>query len=255
MNLSMISGKSMKSARQFKGVKFRHAFQPIIRPSTCEIYGYEALARGPNEEPPWFLFERVEDQDYALLEQELNRSAIRYANFLGNSKLLFLNVSPDVLTLDEGAYLLKQCELLADQADPSQIVLELSESWLERDIRRLSATLDRLRSAGFTIALDDFGAGTAGLNSLVDVDPDIIKLDMHLIRNINESGIRQALIKSVLNFADALGILVLAEGVETVEEYRYLHGLGIDLYQGFLFARPKVDFIANVFSHQAFNPK
>lgn len=251
----MSSAKAIKSARQFKGVKFRHAFQPIIRPSTHEIYGYEALARGPNEEPPWFLFERIEDRDYAFLEQELNRSAINYANFLGNFKLLFLNVSPAVLTLDEGAYLLEQCERLAQAVDPSQIVLELSESGLERDIRRLSTTLDKLRSVGFTIALDDFGAGTAGLNSLVDVDPDIIKLDMHLIRNIDESGIRQALIRSVLNFADALGILVLAEGVETVEEYRYLRGLGIDLYQGFLFARPKVDFLTNVFSHQAFDPR
>lgn len=251
----MSLARAIKSDRQFKGVRFRHAFQPIIRPSTHEIYGYEALARGPNEEPPWFLFERIEDRDSALLEQELNRGAINYANFLGNSKLLFLNVSPAVLTLDEGAYLLEQCEQLAEQVHPSQIVLELSESGLERDIRRLSTTLDRLRSAGFIIALDDFGAGTAGLNALVDVDPDIIKLDMHLIRNIHESGIRQALIRSVLNFADALGILVLAEGVETVEEYRYLRGLGIDLYQGFLFARPKVDFLATVFSHQAFNPK
>lgn len=251
----MSPATAIKSARQFKGIKFRHAFQPIIRPSTHEIFGYEALARGPNEEPPWFLFERIEDRDYALLEQDLNRAAINYANILGNSKLLFLNVSPAVLTLDQGAYLLEQCQHLAQAVDPSQIVLELSESGLERDIRRLSTTLDRLRSVGFTIALDDFGAGTAGLNSLIDVDPDIIKLDMHLIRNIHESGIRQVLIRSVLNFADALGILVLAEGVETVEEYRYLRGLGIDLYQGFLFARPKVDFLVNVFSHQAFNPR
>lgn len=233
--------------RRFKGLDYRHAFQPIIRPSKNEVYGHEALLRGPNEEPPWFLFERITPSDKADFEHHINQTALTYSSLLGNSKLLFVNVLPETLLQDEGRYLIDLYESAPGQVDPTQIVIELSESGLQRDIRALSRSLNNLRAVGFTIALDDFGAGSAGLNSLVDVNPDIIKLDMHLVRTIHESGVRQALIKSVLSFADALGILVLAEGVETNEEYNYLRNIGIDLFQGFLFARPTVDSFADQF--------
>ena len=245
--MAMKTSNLVESRRLYKGLNYRHAFQPIVRPSIGEAYGYEALVRGPNEEPPWFLFERVEGKDKAQFEQAINETAFSYSHLLGNTDLLFVNVTPENLLLDQGEYLLDLCGRNPDQVKPTQIVLELSEQGLQRDMRLLSRTLNRLRSVGFTIAMDDFGAGSAGLNSLIDVDPDIIKLDMHLVRTIHESGVRQALIKSVLNFADALGILVLAEGVETNEEYDYLRKLGIDLFQGFLFARPNIDSFCDEF--------
>ncbi len=246
----MSSTSLVTSARLFKGLAFRHAFQPIIRSSTGAIYGYEALLRGPDEEPPWFLFERIEVKDKPQFEQTINETAFTYSHLLGNTDLLFVNVTPENLLLDQGEYLIDLCTNIPDQVKPQQIVLELSEQGLQRDMRLLSRALNRLRSVGFTIAMDDFGAGSAGLNSLIDVDPDIIKLDMHLVRSIHESGVRQALIRSVLCFADALGILILAEGVETNEEYEYLRQLGIDLFQGFLFARPQMD----SFSHDFYLP-
>ncbi|NVK01047.1 MAG: EAL domain-containing protein [Oceanospirillaceae bacterium] len=241
-NLAMLD-----SPRRFKGLDYRHAFQPIIRPSSGEIFGYEVLLRGPQEQPPWFIFERISPSDKAMFEHTINETALTYSNLLGNEKLLFINVLPETLLIDQGQYLIDLWKSQPHQVDPTQIVIELSESGLQRDIRVLSRALDMLRSAGFVIALDDFGAGSAGLNSLVDVNPDIIKLDMHLVRSIHESGVRQVLIKSVLSFADALGILVLAEGVETVAEYNHLRNLGIDLFQGYLFARPKIDYLARTF--------
>lgn len=235
--------------RVFRGLDFKHAYQPLVDTRTRQVFGYEVLLRGPQQEPPWFLFERVNPSDRGLFERRINESALKHSQVLGNNKLLFINVSPSILLEDQGNYLLELTRLPESSFMATNIVLELSESGLQRDIRALGTTLNRLRGAGFTIALDDFGAGSAGLNSLIDVNPDIIKLDMHLIRAIHESGVRQALIRSVAQFADALGISILAEGVETNEEYYYLQGIGIHLFQGFLFARPKMDYLAKSFHH------
>ena len=234
--------------RIFRGVEFSHAFQPIISCRSRSIYGYEALLRGPNGEPPWYVFERVEGRDQVEFERRLNQSASSFSRQRDMSGYLFLNVTSQYLLDDQGDYLISLTRPSPNSIDPTQVVLEISES-SSSNARDLTMILNKLRSAGFNIALDDFGAGYAGMNVLVDVNPDLIKLDMHLIRNINESGVRQAMLDSILTFCEAMGVLILAEGVETEQEFRFLRNRGIDLFQGFLFARPGLRTFANVYNH------
>jgi EAL domain-containing protein (putative c-di-GMP-specific phosphodiesterase class I) len=98
--------------------------------------------------------------------------------------------------------------------------------------------LNRYRGQGVRLAIDDFGAGYSGLNLLADFQPDLIKLDMHLVRDIDRAGPRQAIARAVLQVCDDLGIEVIAEGVETVGEYHWLRRVGVRLFQGYLLGRP-----------------
>lgn len=120
------------------------------------------------------------------------------------------------------------------------LIIELTEADVIHGIPGLVDILREIHAAGATVALDDFGAGYAGLNSLIDVNPDIIKLDMYLIRDINRSGPRQATVRALVGLADDLGIELIAEGVETEAELKFLNQIGINLIQGYLLARPAI---------------
>lgn len=100
--------------------------------------------------------------------------------------------------------------------------------------------------SGTVIAIDDFGAGYSGLNLLADIQPDWIKLDMYLLRNIEQHGARQSIVKAICSVCLDLGIDVLAEGVETLEELRFLEKLDISLYQGYFFAKPGFETLPTV---------
>jgi EAL domain-containing protein (putative c-di-GMP-specific phosphodiesterase class I) len=98
--------------------------------------------------------------------------------------------------------------------------------------------LERFRSQGFRLALDDVGSGYAGLHAIAEVGPDFIKADMHLVRGIHESPIKRELIDTIRRFSDSTGITLVAEGVESGEELQALLDVGVRCAQGFLFARP-----------------
>ncbi len=119
-----------------------------------------------------------------------------------------------------------------------RIVFEVTEQERVHDTGHLLDILSAYREMGFRTAIDDFGAGYAGLGLLADFQPDLIKLDMHLIRGIATDRVRQALVRSVLACCDELGIEVIAEGVETADELSRLRDMGIRLFQGYLIARP-----------------
>jgi len=104
----------------------------------------------------------------------------------------------------------------------------------------LREALDRIRSVGALVALDDFGAGFAGINSLIDTDPDILKLDRYMVSGIETSGIRQSAVKSIFSLTKSMGIELIAEGVETQQEVSCLADLGVYLFQSYFFAKPAV---------------
>ena len=106
--------------------------------------------------------------------------------------------------------------------------------------------VERVRSRGIRIAIDDFGAGYAGLSLLADFSPDKIKLDRKITTGIHENGHRQAITEAVLEFANAMGIPLVVEGVETIEEWLWLQHMGVQRFQGFLFAKPCLNGIAEV---------
>jgi EAL domain-containing protein (putative c-di-GMP-specific phosphodiesterase class I) len=110
-----------------------------------------------------------------------------------------------------------------------------------REVAHVRRIIEAYRARGFTTAIDDFGAGYAGLGLLADLRPDMLKLDMALIRGIDQSAARRAIVAGVLGIADAIGVRCIAEGIETVAELQTLKEIGIRLCQGYLLARPATE--------------
>jgi EAL domain-containing protein (putative c-di-GMP-specific phosphodiesterase class I) len=146
---------------------------------------------------------------------------------------IFVNLHPQDLSDPE---LLDAGSLLGKKAD--RIVLEVTERASLGEIDNVRAKIGRLRELGFRIAVDDLGAGYAGLTSFALLEPEIVKLDMTLVRDIDKNPVKQKLVETMAALCRSMGLLVVAEGIETSAERDVLEGLGCDLFQGYLFARP-----------------
>ena len=138
-------------------------------------------------------------------------------------------------------------ESLTDSASPlapiaGRVVLEVTENARLEEVSNLPHRVERLRSLGYRIALDDIGAGYAGLASFAMLQPDIVKLDMGLVRDLHLDQTKCKLVGSVMRLCSELGMLVIAEGVEKSGEQEALTEMGCRFFQGFLFAKPAVDF-------------
>lgn len=127
-----------------------------------------------------------------------------------------------------------------------RLIFEITENEELVDKEHLKSIIREYKLQGFKTAIDDFGAGYSGLNLLAEFQPDIIKLDMTLVRRICTDPVRQAIVKGILGVCEALNINVIAEGVETTAELQQLLALGINLYQGYLFARPEFETLPTV---------
>jgi len=219
-------------------VSFLNAYQPIVDVINGSVYAYESLVRGSLGQSPMSVFKSVPRALTSPLDQAIREASINRSVALGIDTRLTLNISSECL-ISEEQHTLKTLEHARSVGFPvEKLIFEISESDVIHGIPRLVDVLQKINSAGATLALDDFGAGYAGLNSLIDVNPDIIKLDMYLIRDIHRSGPRQATIRALIALSEELGIEIIAEGVETIEEYDFLRSSGIELYQGYLFAKP-----------------
>jgi len=212
------------------------AYQPIVRADTHAIYAYEALIRCddsvlPGPGPILGAAERL--GRLPALGRAVRERVTEPAGGLPSDRFLFVNCHPNDL-LDEELY--RPDAPLSRLA--SRVVLEITERAGLEEMADVRGRVTLLRELGFRIALDDFGAGYAGLTSFAQLEPEIVKMDLSIVRDVERSAIKQKLIRSVTALAKDMGILVVAEGVETVEERNALLDLGIDLFQGYLFARP-----------------
>jgi EAL domain-containing protein (putative c-di-GMP-specific phosphodiesterase class I) len=129
----------------------------------------------------------------------------------------------------------------------SRIVLEITERAHLDSVPDVETRINRLRAMGFRIAIDDIGAGYSGLNSFTMLRPDLVKLDMALVRDIDKDPVKRRLAGLLLQLCNDLGIAVVGEGVETPAERQTLLDLGCDLLQGYLFGRPAAPFVVPVF--------
>ena len=136
--------------------------------------------------------------------------------------------------------------LLAAGLRPDQVLIEVTETEVITCFDQFRKVLKALRVAGMKLAIDDFGAGYSGLSLLTRFQPDKIKVDAELVRDIHISGTKQAIVASVVRCCEDLGITVVAEGVETIEEWCWLQSVGIRLFQGFLFSRPCLNGIGEI---------
>jgi EAL domain-containing protein (putative c-di-GMP-specific phosphodiesterase class I) len=212
------------------------AMQPILSWRTRTVFAYEALLRTDEAalaNPAAF----VDAAQRLGRTHELGRSVRRCIADrlveLPPSVAVFVNLHPSDLIDDE---LCSPDGALTPFAH--DVVLEVTERAALEQLPGLSAAVVRLRALGFRIALDDLGAGYAGLSSFALLEPEIVKVDMSLVRGIHQSPTKQKLFRSFAGLCKELRTDIIAEGVEVVEERECLNELGGDLYQGYLFARP-----------------
>ncbi len=217
-----------------EGSRTMHSvFQPVVALATGHVAGYEALARFPtlDDTSPADVFARARRAGMAAeLESEAIRVALRSASRRPRGTWLALNVSP--LALSTG---MVERELPGDLRD---IVVEITEHELVTDDEAFETTLSELRARGARIAVDDAGSAYAGLQHIVRVQPDIIKLDRSLVAGVRSRPDKAALIDCFVGFAQRTGALVCAEGIESLDDLAVLADLDVSYGQGFALARP-----------------
>jgi EAL domain-containing protein (putative c-di-GMP-specific phosphodiesterase class I) len=227
-------------------VAFSFAFQPICDINTSSIFAYEALVRGKGGQPANTVLSQLNDENRYFFDQAIRTKAIKTAVELGIDCKLSINFFPNAIYNPETCIraTLKACEKY--RLPLEQIIFEMTETEKVKDQNHLKNIVDFYRKKGFLTAIDDFGAGYSGLNLVVDWLPNIIKLDMHLIRNIDSHPVRQYLVKAIVDFAKNVDITIIAEGIETHQEFTTLREIGIHLFQGYYLAKPAFEQLPNI---------
>lgn len=220
------------------GIDFTMAFQPIVDVARGSIYGYEALVRGPNNESAFSVLSQVNDGNRYRFDQSIRVKALDLANKLGLQGILSINFLPNAVYRPEACIraTLEAAEELNFPTD--RIMFEVNEGERVTDGDHLRGIFEEYKRHNFITAIDDFGAGYAGLNLLAELHPHIIKLDMALTRNIHTDRVRRSLVFAILAACKELSIQVIAEGIECIEECVVLAEKGVELFQGYHFAKP-----------------
>ncbi|SFS10595.1 EAL domain, c-di-GMP-specific phosphodiesterase class I (or its enzymatically inactive variant) [Granulicella pectinivorans] len=228
---------------------FSMAFQPIVDVASGTVYAYEALVRGTKGEGAHTILQQVTEENRYQFDQNCRVKAISLAaklNLAATGALLSINFMPGAvyspssciqLTLETSTRVGFPCNLL---------IFEITETEQVQDRAHLRGIVAEYRRLGFKVALDDFGAGHSGLNLLADFPTDIIKLDMELTRDLPNRPTALLILKTMVRLAEELGSELVAEGVETVEEFEALKACGVRLMQGYLFARPGFECLPDV---------
>ena len=216
------------------------AFQPIVSLAAGGAVAYEALVRSrdPRFASPAQLIAYASDAGRSQeLGREIRRLCAGAVADLPGSASLFVNLDAADLLDDE---LFSATSALSAHAE--RVVLEVTERGALEEIGDIAARMRALRALGFRVAVDDLGAGYAGLSSVAVLEPDYVKLDMTLTRDLAKSRVRTRLVASMLDACRDMQMLLIAEGVETEDELRALRALDCDLVQGYHFARPTAHF-------------
>ncbi|MDB5085449.1 MAG: diguanylate cyclase/phosphodiesterase with domain [Bacilli bacterium] len=227
-------------------------FQPILNLANNSIYGCEALSRGPQGSrfhSPEKLIQTAEKMGALFpLEQLFRENAIK--NFsLDVQKQSFLHVHPGVanLFLNVHPQSMKDPKFISGETmkiverfglTPSQVVIEITEHQAIEDFTTFLQSINHYRNQGYRVAIDDTGSGYAGLQMIVEVLPDFIKLDMSMIRGIDTNGKKQIMVQTLVTLANNLGASTIAEGIETQTELETVQSLGVHYGQGYLLGRP-----------------
>ena len=226
--------------------EFTMAFQPIIDVDTKSVWGHEALVRGINGESAYEVLSNVSDENKYRFDQACRVKAIALAAEMPDVGILSINFMPNAVY--EPALCIRNTLKAAKEYDfpRRNIMFEITEGEKVTSPKHLKHIVESYKSMGFLTAIDDFGAGYSGLNLLTEFQPQILKLDMNLIRDINHDSIKHLIVSHICQMAEELRIRLLAEGIETKEEFETLRKLGVELYQGYLFAKPAIEDLPDV---------
>jgi EAL domain-containing protein (putative c-di-GMP-specific phosphodiesterase class I) len=241
--MSAVSCQGCKDAEPFP-LAFTMAFQPIVDISVGEIWGYEALVRGAEGQGAGAVLAAVTEANRYVFDQACRVKAIELAGaHLPTSSMarLSINFMPNAVYEPRACIRATLAAAARTKFDPSRLMFEFTENERMADVSHVANIVAEYKRMGFLTALDDFGAGYAGLGLLAKFQPDLIKIDMELLRGIDTSSARQNIIAAIVSMAKQLGVMVLAEGVETAGELSALQQAGISLFQGYYFAQPQLE--------------
>lgn len=226
-------------------------FQPIIKVADMSIYAYECLARGVKQngelQSPLVMFETGRKTDMLFnLDRQCREASIKMAARKGIDCNIFVNFLPSsiynpVYCLQDTVYWSRELNF-----DPLSIVFEVVETEKVTDTEHLIRILRFYKEKGFRTALDDMGNGYSSLSLFVTLHPDIVKIDMDLIRDVHENEVKQTVVRALIAMAREAGTHVLAEGVETADEFSWLQQQGIDFIQGYYFSKPTAEPVLSV---------
>jgi EAL domain-containing protein (putative c-di-GMP-specific phosphodiesterase class I)/GGDEF domain-containing protein len=217
-------------------------YEPVVEVGSRTVFGYEALARGPQGSrfhSPTALFEAAEQNDLVFeLDCVCRSSGLAGAIDFPAGTKLFLNIRPTTIH-DPSFQEDRLIETLArSRLSPSDVVFEISEQESIRAFGAFREMRDHYRNLGFQFALDDTGTGYAGLEELLELEPDFIKIDRSMVSGVDRDPARQDVLVALLQLAEKMGAQVIGEGLDTLEELEVLGRLGIRFGQGWLFGHP-----------------
>ena len=227
---------------------------PSSQSSTCNAARYSptrpwcaaAPANRRIGESAGSLLARIDSDNRYAFDQSCRIKAVEWAARLQVPAMVSINFMPNAVYRAETC-IRATLEAAARCNFPlERIIFEVTEQEQVLDIPHLTDILRAYRKQGFMTAIDDFGAGYAGLNLLADFQPDLIKLDMELIRGVDGDRVRQVLVETTLEMCRKLGIRVIAEGIETRAELDCLRQMGVELFQGYLLAKPGFESLPEV---------
>jgi EAL domain-containing protein (putative c-di-GMP-specific phosphodiesterase class I) len=219
------------------------AFQPIVDVRNQTVFAYEALVRGRGGESAGEVLAQVSSDNRYAFDQLCRTTAIEQAaglSMAATGASLSINFLPNAVYEPRACIRVTLAAALRTGFPLDRIIFEFTEDEAI-DAGHLLNILRSYRAMGFRTAIDDFGAGYAGLGLLSQFQPDIVKLDMALIRGIDTDRVKQAIVRNTLGMLRDLGVEPVCEGVETMAEHDTLRGLGVSLMQGYLLARPCLD--------------
>ena len=225
---------------------FSMAFQPIVDISTGLIYAHEALVRGINGEGAGTVLSAVDPDSRYAFDQQCRVKAIELAARLDLARdgaRLSINFLPNAVYEPRACIRLTLATAMRTGFPIDRIIFEFTEDE-KLDTPHVLNILRSYREMGFKTAVDDFGAGHAGLSLLAQFRPDIVKLDMALIRGIDTDPARRTIVRHLAGMLEDLGISTICEGVETLDELACLQDLGMSLIQGYVLARPTFEALA-----------
>ncbi|MFS0824358.1 EAL domain-containing protein [Bacillus sp. 1P02SD] len=221
---------------------FSHFFQPIIDIQTWTRIGFEGLLRTSHDVNPeeTFNLAKTEKQLYELDSRSIHKAAFTYhsAGFSKKDGHLFLNVFPSTLTNTNFLPFIKRI-ITDNNYFSQQVIFEISEMETITDFSSLKENIARLKSDGIKFAIDDVGKGNSNLKSIIELDPNFIKLDKYFSNNLYKEPKKQEIIKTILYYTNNHNINLVLEGIETEMDLAVAKAIGVKYGQGFILGRPK----------------
>ncbi|MHA6717848.1 EAL domain-containing protein [Sphingomonas sp. RS6] len=220
------------------------AFQPIVNAASGDVFAYEALVRGVDGSGAESVLSRVTPENRYAFDQACRVKAIELAmaaGLLRSTALLSINFLPNAVYSPLACIQLTLAAAATAGLPVERLVFEFTENEEMGSPDHVNAIIETYKQIGFKVAIDDFGAGHAGLDMFAEFVPDEVKLDMALVRGIATDRRRRAIVRAMAALCADLDTILVAEGIETRDEADALIDLGVHYHQGFFYARPSVE--------------